>query len=137
MYDRAGYSSLIGRIRENVRTYLRKQIELPKQEIAEIIRANLRAVKWFGIALVLVMLFLVSVVALLIAILANLLPGGDALRGLLVSTVIVTLLLLGGAGLTGWLGYKSLDIRGPEKSIESFKETVTWAKARLLGRSES
>jgi len=137
MYDRAGYSSLIGRIRENVRTYLRKQIELPKQEIAEIIRANLRAVKWFGIALVLVMLFLVSVVALLIAILANLLPGGDALRGLLVSTVIVTLLLLGGAGLTGWLGYRSLDIRGPEKSIESFKETVTWAKARLLGRSES
>jgi uncharacterized membrane protein YqjE len=137
MYDRAGYSSLIGRIRENVRTYLRKQIELPKQEIAEILRANLRAVKWFGIALVLVMLFLVSVVALLIAILANLLPGGDALRGLLVSTVIVTLLLLGGAGLTGWRGYKSLDIRGPEKSIESFKETVTWAKARLLGRSES
>jgi len=137
MYDRAGYSSLIGRIRENVRTYLRKQIELPKQEIAEILQANLRAVKWFGIALVLVMLFLVSVVALLIAILANLLPGGDALRGLLVSTVIVTLLLLGGAGLTGWLGYKSLDIRGPEKSIESFKETVTWAKARLLGRSES
>ena len=137
MYDRAGYSSLIGRIRENVRTYLRKQIELPKQEIAEIIRANLRAVKWFGIALVLVMLFLVSVVALLIAILANLLPGGDALRGLLVSTVIVTLLLLGGAGLTGWLGYRSLDIRGPEKSIESFKETVTWAKTRLLGRSES
>ena len=137
MYDRAGYSSLIGRIRENVRTYLRKQIELPKQEIAEILQANLRAVKWFGIALVLVMLFLVSVVALLIAILANLLPGGDALRGLLVSTVIVTLLLLGGAGLTGWLGYKSLDIRGPEKSIESFRETVTWAKARLLGRSES
>ena len=137
MYDRAGYSSLIGRIRENVRTYLRKQIELPKQEIAEILQANLRAVKWFGIALVLVMLFLVSVVALLIAILANLLPGGDALRGLLVSTVIVTLLLLGGAGLTGWLGYRSLDIRGPEKSIESFKETVTWAKARLLGRSES
>jgi hypothetical protein len=49
----------------------------------------------------------------------------------------VTLLLLGGAGLTGWRGYKSLDIRGPERSIESFKETVSWAKARLLGRSES
>ena len=137
MYDGSGYRSLIGRIRENVRIYIRKQIELPKQEIAEIVQANLRAVRWFAIALALGLLFLVSVVALLIALLANVLPGGDALRGLLVSTVIVTLLLLGGTGFTGWRGYRSLDIRGPERSIESFKETVSWAKARLLGRSES
>ena len=50
VYERPGYSTLIGRIRNNVRTYIRKQIELPKQEIAEILKANLNAVKWFGIA---------------------------------------------------------------------------------------
>jgi uncharacterized membrane protein YqjE len=137
MYEGAGYTTLIGRIREKVRIYVRKQIELPKQEIAEILQANLRAVKWFGIALVLGLLFLVSFVILLIVVIANVLPGGEALRGLFVSSIVVTLLLVGSAGFSGWRGYKSLDIRGPERSIESFKETVTWAKARLLGRSES
>ncbi len=137
MYERPGYRTLIGRIRDNIRTYIRKQLELPRQEIAEILQANLRAVKWFGIALVLGLLFLVSFVIVLVALIANVLPGGDALRSLLVSSLLVTLLLLAGAGLSGWRGYKSLDIRGPERSIESFKETVSWAKARLLGRSES
>lgn len=130
MYERPGYRTLIGRIRENVRTYIRKQIELPKQEILEIVQANLAAVKWFAIALVIGLLFLVSFVILLVAVIAIWLP-------LPLAALIVTLLLLGGTALAGWLGYKKLDIRGPTRSIESFKETVSWAKARLLGRSES
>jgi uncharacterized membrane protein YqjE len=130
MYERPGYRTLIDRIRENVRTYIRKQIELPKQEILEIVQANLVAVKWFAIAMVLGLLFLVSFVILLVAFFAIWLP-------LPVAALLVTLLLLGGTALAGWLGYKSLDLRGPTRSIESFKETVSWAKARLLGRSES
>jgi hypothetical protein len=137
MYQGAGYSTLIGRIRENVRALIRKQLELPRQEIAEIVQANLRAMKWFGIALALGVLFLFSFVIVLIALIANVLPGGDVLRSLLGSSLIVTMLLLAGAGFSGWRGYKALDIRVPERSIESFKETVSWAKARLLGRSES
>ncbi len=137
MYAGPGYRTLIGRIRENVRTYIRKQIELPRQEVTEIVQANLRAVKWFGVALVLLLLFLVSFVILLIALLANVLPGGDALRAFLVSSTVVTLLLVAGAGFAGWRGYRSLDICGPERSIESFKETMSWARSRLLGRSES
>lgn len=130
MYERPGYRTLIDRIRGNVRTYIRKQLELPKQEIAEIVQANLGAVKWFAVALVLGLLFLVSFVILLVAVIAIWLP-------LPVAALLVTLLLLGGMGLTGWRGYKKLDIRGPTRTIESFKETVSWAKARLLGRSES
>ncbi len=130
MNERAGYSTLFGRIRENVRALIRKQIELPRQEIAEIVRANLAAVKWFAVALVVGMLFLVSFVILLVAIVAIWLP-------LPVAAFIVTLLLALFAGAAGWRGYKSLDLRGPTRSIESFKETVSWAKARLLGRSES
>lgn len=130
MYDRPGYSTLLGRIRENARTYIRKQLELPRQEIAEIVEANLGALKLFVIALVLGLLFLVSFVILLTAILAIWLP-------LPVAALVVTLLLLGGVAFFGWRGYKSLDIRGPTRTIESVKETVSWAKSRLLGRSES
>jgi uncharacterized membrane protein YqjE len=130
MYERPGYGTLIGRVRDNVRALIRKQLELPRQEIAEIAQANLGAVKWFGVALVLGLLFLVSFVILLVSIIAIWLP-------LPIAALLVTLLLVGGAAFTGWRGYKALDIRGPTRSIESFKETVTWAKARLLGRSES
>lgn len=130
MYERPGYSTLFGRIRENVRTYIRKQLELPRQEIAEIVQANLGAVKLFAIALVIGLLFLVSFVILLVAILAIWLP-------LPVAALLVTLLLAGGAGFFGWRGYRSLDLRGPTRTIDSVKETVSWAKSRLLGRSES
>ena len=138
MYDRAGYSTLIGRIRENVRAYIRKQIELPKQEIGEIVQQNLKAVKWFGIAAAVALMVLVAFTILLVMIVGGLLsliipiPWAFAIGALL-----VFLLLAAFAAFAGWRGYKSLDIRGPERSIESFKETVTWAKARLLGRSES
>ncbi len=130
MYERPGYRTLIGRVRDNVRTLIRRQLELPKQEIAEIVRANLGAATWLAVAAMLGLLFLVSFVILLVAILAIWLP-------LPIAALLVTLLLLGGAALTGWRGYKALDIRGPTRSIDSFKETVSWAKARLLGRSES
>ena len=53
------------------------------------------------------------------------------------SALLVLALFAGLAALTGWIGYKKLDLRGPARSIESFKETVRWAKARLLGRSAS
>src|SRR5206468_3094567 len=43
MYERAGYRTLLGRIRNNVRLYIRKQLELPRQEIAEILQANVGA----------------------------------------------------------------------------------------------
>ena len=130
MYERPGYRTLIGRIRDNVRTLIREQLELPRQEIAEIVQANLRAVKWMAIAAALGLLFLVSFVILLVAVFAIWLP-------LPIAALLMTLLLVGGAAFAGWRGYKALDIRGPTRSIESFKETVTWAKARLLGRSES
>ena len=130
MREGAGYRTLIERIRDNVRALVRKQLELPRQEIAEIVAANLRAVKWLAIAALLAFLFLISVVVLFVAVVAIFLP-------LALAALLVTLLLVLGAGLAGWRGYRMLELRGPTRSIESFKETVTWAKARLLGRSES
>jgi uncharacterized membrane protein YqjE len=130
MYERPGYRTLLGRIRNNVRAYVRKQLELPRQEIAEIVRANLRAAMWFGVAFALALGALIALVVLIIALVALLLPWWA-------SALIVFALLAVAAGLTGWRGYKKLELHGPTRTMNSFKETVRWAKARLLGRSAS
>jgi len=130
MYERPGYRTLLGRVRNNVRLYIRKQLELPRQEIAEIVRANVRAVIWFGVALAFAFGALIALTVLVIALIALLLPWWA-------SALIVLVLFLGSAALTGWIGYKKLDLRGPTRTINSVKETVRWAKARLLGRSAS
>lgn len=130
MYERPGYRTLIGRIRENVRLYVRKQLELPRQEIAEIVRANVRALVWFGVALAFALGALVSLTVLVIALIAILLPWWA-------SALIVLVVFLLAAALTGFRGYKKLELRGPTRSINSLKETVRWAKARLLGRTAS
>lgn len=130
VYERSGYSTLIGRVRNNVRMYIRKQIELPKQEIAEIIQANLKAAKWFGVALAFGLLTLIAFAVFVIGVLAIWLP--------LWAAALVSLVLFGViAGLVGWGGYKRLELRGPTRSIQSLKETVRWAKARVLGRNAS
>ena len=130
MYERPGYRTLLGRIREKVRTYIRKQLELPRQEIAEIVQANLRALVWFGIALAFALAALIAFTLFVVALIAIFLP-------LWAAALIVLLLFVAAAGLSGFRGYKKLELRGPTRSIESFKETVRWAKARLLGRSAS
>src|SRR5258708_14477544 len=130
MYERPGYSSLIGRIRNNVRTYIRKQIELPKQEIAEILKANLNAAKWFGIAFAFLFLTLIAFAVFVIGLIAIWLP--------LWASALIALVLFGAVtALLGWGGYKRLELRGPTRSIQSIKETVRWAKARVLGRNAS
>jgi uncharacterized membrane protein YqjE len=130
MYERPGYRTLLGRIRDNVRLYIRKQLDLPKQEIAEIVRANVRALIWFGVALTFVFGALIALTVLVIALIALFLPWWA-------SALIVFALFAAIAALTGWTGYKKLDLRGPTRTINSVKETVRWAKARLLGRSAS
>ena len=126
----ASYRSLLGDIREKVRTYVAKQLLLPRQEIQEIIRANLRAAAWLGVAMVFVLLFLISFVVLVIAVIAVWLP----LWAAALITMAIFLLL---AAIVGITGYRKLELHGPERSIRSFKETVSWVRATLLGRSES
>jgi Na+/H+-translocating membrane pyrophosphatase len=128
VYERPGYRTLLGRLRENVRTYVRKQLALPREEIAEIVRANVGAAKWLGVALTFLFAFLIALVVLIIALIALVLP-------LWASALIVLVLMGVGAGITGFVGYKRLHLRGPTRTINSVKETIRWAKQRLLGRS--
>src|SRR5256886_12306035 len=111
VYERPGYSTLIGRIRNNVRTYIRKQIELPKQEIAEIVKANLNAVKWFGIAFGFLFLTLIAFAVFVIGLIAIWLP--------LWAAALVALLLFG--GLAAFLGlgrFQRPELRGPHRSVQ-------------------
>jgi len=130
LYERPGYRTLLGRIRNNVRLYIRKQLELPRQEIAEILRANLRAAIWFGVAFAFVLGTLIALTVFVIALIALVLP-------LWAAALVVLLLFIALAALTGYIGYKKLELRGPTRTINSLKETMRWAKSRLLGRSAS
>ncbi len=130
VYGTPGYKTLAGRVRSNLRALIRKQLELPKQEIAEIIRANLAAAKFFAIAAIFGLLVLIALVVLIVALIAILLPWW-------LSALIVLLICGVLAGIFGYVGYKRLELHGPTRSITSLKETVQWAKARLLGRSAS
>ncbi len=130
MYERPGYQTLLGRIRGNVRTLIRKQLELPRQEIAELVRANLQALKWLAIGAAFGLLTLIALTVFVIALVAILLPWW-------LSALLVLVLFGALAAYTGYRGYKKIELRGPTRSINSFKETVQWAKARLLGRNAS
>jgi uncharacterized membrane protein YqjE len=130
LYERPGYRTLLGRIRNNVRLYIRKQLELPRQEIAEIVQANLRAAMWFGVALAFVLGTLVALTVFVIALVALVLP-------LWAAALVVLLVFVAVAALTGYVGYRKLELRGPTRTINSLKETMRWAKSRLLGRSAS
>jgi len=130
MYERSGYQTLLGRIRGNVRTLIRKQLELPRQELGEIVRANLQALKWLAIGAAFALLTLIALTVFVIAILAIVLPWW-------LSALLVMVLFGALAAYTGYRGYKKVELRGPTRSIKSFKETVKWAKARLLGQSAS
>jgi len=181
VYERPGYRTLLGRIRENVRTYIRKQLELPRQEIAEILAANKRAAMWLAVAAALAFMLLITLVVLLVALVA-LIPrdwlgvlvlalavgaafalfvlgvrakaiipsflGGIVLIAigvaaflwlpeLVLAALLLTIALAIGTGAMGYGGYSRLELHGPTRTIKTMKETVQWAKQRLLGRSAS
>lgn len=181
VYERPGYRTLGGRLRDNVRRYIRKQLELPRQEIAELIEANKRAAMWLAIAGALAFATLITLLVLLVAVVA-LIPrewlaigvlglaigtavaalvlgirGGMALPALLgalvlaaigvaaylfftelaLAALLLTIALAVATGAMGVGGYKRLELHGPTRTITSMKETIQWAKARLLGRSAS
>jgi uncharacterized membrane protein YqjE len=105
---------------------VRLEIQHGRQEVAERIRANLRAAVMFGIAAALALLTLIAFVNLVIALIALLVPTPIA--------ALIVLLLFGLlAALFGFLGVRRVRSPVPEETIASVKEDVAWAK-RLLRR---
>ena len=54
-----------------------------------------------------------------------------------VGTLLLTIALSILTVAIGFGGYSRLELHGPTRTINSVKETIRWAKARLLGRSAS
>lgn len=122
--DDEGYRTLIGRIRANGQELARKHLELARQEIAEIVGANLRAAAWLAGALVFAGLVLVAFVFFVVALLALVLP-------LWAAALVAMLIFLLVAGLLAFIGYRKLVLRGPERTIAQWKESAEWLRKRL------
>jgi len=104
------------------------ELQHGRQEIGAMLASARTGVIFIGIALALVFAALMSLTVALILALAALLgwPGW-------VMAVLVTLLLVGIAGLLTWRGIRRIKIGPPEETIASVREEVAWAK-RLMRR---
>ena len=104
------------------------ELQHGRQEIGAMLAKARTGVIFIGIALSLVFAALISLTVALILALAALLgwPGW-------VVALLVTVLLLGIAGLLTWRGIRRIKIGPPEETIASVREEVAWAK-RLMRR---
>jgi hypothetical protein len=128
------------RRRENAFTLLKRlvsggvslaklEIQRGRQEMA----ANLGHLKGgivlLAIAAALVILFVIALIAFVMAVLVAI--------GLWWVALLLLVLMLAIAGLLGWRGIKRVSSTKftPEETIAAVKEDVEWAKSRLLKRS--
>ena len=125
-----GYRTLIERLRENGPEFARKHLALAREEIGELVAANLRAAAWVAVALVLVGLVGVAFVVLVVALFALFLP-------LWAAALVTMLLFLLLAALLAFIGYKKLVLHGPDRTIAQWKETAAWLRKRLQRPSAS
>lgn len=125
-----GYRTLFERLRADGPALARKHVELARAEIGEIVAANLRAAAWFAGALGCLTLGGVALVILVVALLALLLP-------LWAAALVTILLFLAGAAILALVGYRSLVLHGPDRTIAQWKETAEWLRKRLRGPSAS
>ena len=116
--------ALIKDITTDVSTLVRKEIELAKAEVSQIVKEKLVAVGLFVIGGVVAVLILPFALLTLMEVLAIWLQRWAA-------ALIVTLMMIAGGGLLFVIGAKKIKGKTlPEETIESIKEDVAWAKNR-------
>ncbi|MBW3588286.1 MAG: phage holin family protein [Actinobacteria bacterium] len=116
--------ALIKDITTDVSTLVRKEIELAKAEVSQIVREKLVAVGLFVVGGVVAVLILPFALLTLMEVLAIWLQRWAA-------ALIVTLMMIAGGGLLFVIGAKKIKGKTlPEETIESIKEDLAWAKNR-------
>jgi len=120
--------ALVRRLISGVVGLAKLELQHGRQEIGAMLAKARTGVIFIGIALSLVFAALISLTVALILALAALLgwPGW-------VVALLVTVLLLGIAGLLTWRGIRRIKIGPPKETIASVREEVAWAK-RLMRR---
>jgi uncharacterized membrane protein YqjE len=114
--------SLIRGISEDFSTLARKEVQLAKAELSEILRSKIRAAALAGAGVVLGGLVLPLLLLFFIELLAVWLPRWAA-------TLIVTLVAGVAAAVAFLMAKRFFDKKlVPEKTVQSLKEDVQWAK---------
>ncbi|HVE76515.1 MAG TPA: phage holin family protein [Actinomycetota bacterium] len=120
--DSKGPGQLIVEITTDLSTLIRKEIELAKQEVGELVKTKVQAFGLIAVAAVVGLLFLPFILLTFLEILAIWLPRWSA-------SLIITFSMLAMAGGLVLMAKKKLDRKlKPEKTINSLKEDVEWAK---------
>ena len=122
--DRPGESigGLIRGISEDFSKLARKEVELAKTELSEILQSKIRAAALAGAGVVLASLAIPLVLLFFIELLAVWLPRWAA-------TLIVTLFAGAAAAVAFLMAKRFFDKKFlPEKTVQSLKEDVKWAK---------
>lgn len=114
--------SLVG----EVRTLVRQEIELAKQEMIGKIVRDLKAAALLIVAGVVLSLALFVFIFMLISDLFSYWTGHLWL-GLLITWAIYTVVF----GIIAYIGFKRLVVPKPERTIETLREDVAWAKQQL------
>lgn len=113
---------LVKEVAEDVSALIRMEVDLAKREVTELIRSKVRGVLLIIVGAVLALLILPLFILFSVELLAIWTPRWAA-------TLIVTLAVAVFAAVTFLVAKKQLDSKiKPEKTIQSIKEDVAWAK---------
>lgn len=115
--------SLVG----EVRTLVRQEVELAKQEMIGKIVRDLKAAALLLVAGVMIMLGLFVLVFMEIADAFSVLFRHSLALGLLATFVLYLIVF----GILAVIGFKRLVVPKPERTIETLREDVAWAKQQL------
>jgi len=112
---------------DDARSLVRKEIELAKVEILDLIKTNAIAVGMFaGAAIVAFMAFILLQIAVIITLLVTVGPSAAwyLAWGLVVLWVVVIAVL-------ALMGKSKLRIKAPEKTVATIKGDIEWAKEQI------
>jgi uncharacterized membrane protein YqjE len=120
--------TLVKRLVSGGVTLAKLEVQRGRQEMARNLGQLKGGVLMLAIAAALTVMFLIALLAFVIAVLVVI--------GLWWVALILLVVLLVGAGLLGWRGIKRVTSTRftPEETIAAVKEDVEWAKNRLLKR---
>ena len=120
--------TLVKRLVSGGVTLAKLEVQRGRQEMARNLGHLKGGVLMLAIAAALTVMFLIALLAFVIAVLVVI--------GLWWVALILLVVLLVGAGLLGWRGIKRVTSTKftPEETIAAVKEDVEWAKNRLLKR---
>jgi uncharacterized membrane protein YqjE len=120
--------TLVKRLVSGGVTLAKLEVQRGRQEMARNLGQLKGGVLMLAIAAALTVMFLIALLAFVIAVLVVI--------GLWWVALILLVVLLVGAGLLGWRGIKRVTSTKftPEETIAAVKEDVEWAKNRLLKR---